>query len=294
VFTKKSGQGGAILFYLDSSADHGAFINEGNGNSIDRILGGGDLQFSGTATAANGTFTNRRASASGQIGGTLLFRDHASGGHATLTNQGGTVSGAGGGTIIFIEQSHASNARLIMKGGTNGGAGGNLQFSGAARGGKARLELYGNGNLDLSISPGEVLTALTIGSITGDGQVFLGRNSLIAGSNNRSTTFSGVMQDGGQRGGTGGHLTKIGTGTLTLTGANTYTGGTDVNSGTLLVNNTQGSGTGSFIVAVFESATLGGVGKIASDVYVYGFLSPGKHGVNPLGALTIQGSLYLA
>ena len=43
-----------------------------------------------------------------------------------------------------------------------------------------------------------------------------------------STTFSGVIQDGGQAGGIGGSLTKIGLGTLALTGPNTYTGRTTI------------------------------------------------------------------
>lgn len=44
-------------------------------------------------------------------------------------------------------------------------------------------------------------------------------------------------------------LSKIGSGTLTLTGANLYTAGTTVTSGTLVVGNTMGSatGTGAFL-----------------------------------------------
>jgi autotransporter-associated beta strand protein len=62
-------------------------------------------------------------------------------------------------------------------------------------------------------------------------------------------------------------LTKIGTGTLTLTGANTYTGETKVLEGTLLVNNTAGSGTGSGPVSV-DGGTVGGSGVIAGAVTI--------------------------
>ena len=69
----------------------------------------------------------------------------------------------------------------------------------------------------------------TVGSLAGAGSVTLGSATLTAGGNNTSTTFSGII------GGTGG-LTKVGTGTLILSGANTYTGATNVNAGTLQVN----------------------------------------------------------
>src|SRR6266567_3640419 len=101
-------------------------------------------------------------------------------------------------------------------------------------------------------------------------------NNLTVGSNNLSKTFSGVMQDGGIEGGIGGSLTKIGTGTLTFPaannyagGANTYTGGTTVNGGTLLVKNKIGSATATGTGAVqVNTGTLGGVGNINGAVTV--------------------------
>ena len=50
---------------------------------------------------------------------------------------------------------------------------------------------------------------------------------LWTGSDNSSTTFSGVMS------GNGGRLVKEGSGVFTLSGANTYTGSTEVDAGTL-------------------------------------------------------------
>ena len=87
------------------------------------------------------------------------------------------------------------------------------------------------------------------------------------------------------------HVTKDGPGTLTLTGANTYSGGTTVAAGTLLVNNTTGSGTGSGPVAVEDGATLGGNGTIAGATVIAagGTLSPG----NSAGTLTFNSNLTL-
>lgn len=86
----------------------------------------------------------------------------------------------------------------------------------------------------------------TIGSLAGGGSVapssaVTGTVTLTAGGDNSSTTFSGVLSDNV---GTGKlEFTKSGTGTLILSGANTYTGITRVNAGTLKLGN--GGTTGS-------------------------------------------------
>ena len=87
---------------------------------------------------------------------------------------------------------------------------------------------------------------------------------------------------------------KDGSGTLTLTGNNIYTGGTTVNGGTLLVNNTAGSGTGSGAVTVNNAGTtLGGTGTISGTVTVNAGanIAPGNGGnttaILNTGALTL-------
>ena len=60
-------------------------------------------------------------------------------------------------------------------------------------------------------------------------------------------------------------VTLNGSGVTTLSGANTYYGGTNVYAGTLLVNNTSGSGTGHGDIYVGTGALLAGTGTIAVD-----------------------------
>jgi len=84
-------------------------------------------------------------------------------------------------------------------------------------------------------------------------------------------------------------VTKSGNGILTLSGNNTYEGGTTVSVGTLLVNNTSGSGTGSGAVVVNSGATLGGNGTISGATTVGGTIAAGNSiGVLNTGSLTIN------
>jgi autotransporter-associated beta strand protein len=75
-----------------------------------------------------------------------------------------------------------------------------------------------------------------------------------------------------------------------LSGANSYSGGTIVTAGTLLVNNSFASGTGSGLVAVSNNGTLGGSGTIAGPVAIAGTLVPGQS----VGTLTFAGGLDLS
>ncbi len=82
-------------------------------------------------------------------------------------------------------------------------------------------------------------------------------------------------------GGTG-CLSKSGTGTVTITNTQAYTGTTTVNAGTLLVSGSLGTNT----VTVSSNATLGGTGTIGGIVSVQngGTLAPGRNGI---GVLTL-------
>ena len=243
-----NGEFGLIVFSNSATAGNSTMFTN-NGAFLNGEVRGG-TRFLDTSSAGNGTFINN--------GGFTEFSDSSTAGNGSFTNNGGTVSGAGGGRAIFQQTSVADSATLIANGGTGGGQGGQILFEDASTGGTSRVEVFGNGNLDISShnAPG-----VAVGSIEGSGNAFLGGNNLSVGTNNLSTTFSGVIQDGGRSGGVGGSLTKIGTGTLILSGANTYTGNTNINRGVLRVDGSITSDT-----SVHYTGTLAGTGMIHGNV----------------------------
>jgi outer membrane autotransporter protein len=147
-----------------------------------------------------------------------------------------------------------------------------------------------NGVFDIS----RAWSAVSIQNLTGSGLAYLGGQNLII--TNAAGTFSGTLADVGFSGslydgtryfgfpGTGGGLTLAG-GTLTLSGASTYTGPTWVNGGALIVN-------GSIVspVTVNKGGTLGGVGSVgATTVSSGGVLAPG----NSIGTIRVNGNFTL-
>ena len=76
---------------------------------------------------------------------------------------------------------------------------------GASRGGTARVEVFDYGYLDITGHE----HGLTVGSIEGSGNIYLGANNLTVGARNINTSFSGVVSGTGS-------LAKIGSGVLTL------------------------------------------------------------------------------
>jgi autotransporter-associated beta strand protein len=127
----------------------------------------------------------------------------------------------------------------------------------------------------------------TSGSQVGPGNSTSSGNSYTIGGNNADATFAGTLKADGVN-----TFTKIGTGRWTLTGANTYSGGTVINGGIILANNTSGSATGSAAVTVNTNGALGGTGSVSGTVTVNsgGAISPGSNGV---GTVTFTGGLTL-
>ena len=117
----------------------------------------------------------------------------------------------------------------------------------------------------------------------------LGANELTVGSNNLSTVVSGAISDGGVGGGTGGSLIKVGTGTLTLSGANTYTGPTTVNGDGVL--DVTGSIVSSSLTIVGSGASLVGTGAVGNlQINSGGTFAPGLG--TPGTFMTVSGNSH--
>lgn len=146
--------------------------------------------------------------------------------------------------------------------------------------GSAIVDSSGNGTLSFS----NAAFNAAVGTISNT------RALSLQGSNTGNNTVAGVIANN-----TIGvvNLAKYGDGKWILTGNNTYTGTTQVNAGTLLVNNTVGSGLGAGNVDVGTTGKLGGTGAFTAAVNINsgGTLSPGAS-IETLGsgALTFNNS----
>ena len=138
------------------------------------------------------------------------------------------------------------------------GAAASLILQSTSTAGNATIIANSGGSLDIS---GLTSVGAAAGSIEGAGTYQLGAKALTAGSNNLSTEVTGTVV------GTGGTLIKVGTGTLTLSGVNTYSGGTSVNGGVVAVTGDANLGSGSltFDGGTLQALTSGSGGGITSS-----------------------------
>jgi autotransporter-associated beta strand protein len=249
---QNGGGPGHISFFDNSAAVNGQIVNI----AVTAGTAPGVTTFYDTSTAGAAFVTNYGASAAGIAGGTTFFLGSSTAGSSAIYALSGYVGKAGGGTMIFSDTSSADNALLDYDSGSNDALPpGSFQFLADSTGGTAVL--FGAGDLMIGDHnpPG-----IAIGSIDGRGNVFLGSNELTVGSANLTTTYCVGIQGSG-------FLIKIGTGLLRLKGSNTYSGGTTIEGGELMVNNVSGSGTGTGAVRV-NGGILAGLGTIAGNVTI--------------------------
>ena len=322
-----AGPGGSTTFTI--SGGNLCLSDTLSGFASGTIASGGTLQPNAGITYTNIPLSLTGTGASGALGA-LYFR---SGGSTTVTWPGAITLGSGGATIASYGIAYNTTLSGAIGGSgplTIQAQGGNSTshtatfILGAANNYSGNTTLNNaDGIISLTVKLGvtnalPVGTVLTLTDAAGSGKnVFLDLNGFsqtLAGLTtggtatnksvrNSSATAaaltlnnSGSVTYGGILGGPSANnlsLIKQGGGTLTLTGSNTYSGATSVNGGTLLVNNTTGSGTGTSNVTVNSGGTLGGSGTILGDVIVNSNGTSSVSGVIQ-GAVTVNSGATLS
>ncbi|MCA6120409.1 autotransporter domain-containing protein [Bradyrhizobium sp. WSM 1704] len=247
---------------------------------------GGTSINAGTLEVAHATAQNVDALGSGAVsfnGGTLV---NATGFNSVLTNSvqlnapGGTVKDGGTGFILTGNITGAGGLTVAATQFVS--LGGNNDYFGATQVTSGTLYAISNTGLSANsafrVASGATLnldtSAATIGSLAdampgSGGTVTASRNAtLTTGQDGSSTTFSGQIT---QSPIAELALTKVGAGTLTLAGANNYTGATHVVAGTLMAG---AAGTFSRFSATAVDAggtlNLGGFAQTINNVALTG------------------------
>ncbi len=159
-----------------------------------------------------------------------------------------------------------------------------LHFNGGGFNGNladATLILSDNARLcGLNNSAGNTVN---IGALSGDttailaGADYAGSQTYNIGAKNLDTTFQGLITNGS---GGNAHIIKSGSGSLTLTGANTYAGTTTVNSGTLAITNSSALGSDT-VGTTINGGDVNGQVAITGDLTLTEALTiGGRQGLN--------------
>jgi fibronectin-binding autotransporter adhesin len=195
--------------------------------------------------------SNTIANAFSLSGGTLHSEDGSNNfaglvtlasGASTISSRNGdtiTLSGglAGSGDVLFTQAGGLGTGPTFALSGTGSNTG-TVRVSGSANGIATKLQLANVNALQiatLDMATGDLGTVeftvagnntYSLGGLQGARNLAVGSNSLSVGGNNQSTTYSGDLSASGL-------FTKVGSGTLTLSGSNSAAAGVAVNAGTL-------------------------------------------------------------
>ncbi|WP_017666108.1 autotransporter-associated beta strand repeat-containing protein [Porphyrobacter sp. AAP82] len=230
---------------------------------------------------------------------------------STVSGTGQTLTFGGSGTTVIQSGSIRTGTGSVIKegGGFLGLFGANtytgdthIKQGGLQFGFGSALSDTGLLILDAGTSAALVAGSETIGGLSGSGTLFIQTSGNLTIGSALDSTFSGSIQVAG----TGG-IAKQGTGTLTLTGNNSYTGQTTVSGGTLKIGsaNALGSAAAGTIVssggtllivgsspnlAITEALTITGTGVNGGGaIRIEPDATSGNQGVNLFGGVTLAG-----
>jgi len=252
----------------------------GSGNTVfsgtiaNNLAAPGNLSFNSTHT---GTATLNAAStytgATTLSGGSFILGNDAAFSTSTLAMNGVSTSASAARVLANTTTLGAANTFT----GTN-----NIEFSGL-------VTANGNRTINNLISGPGVLTFSNTLALSSSAS-----ENLVTFNGSGTTAITGVITNG-TGGATAASLTysSVSAGTLILSGSNTYGGTTTISAGTMLVQNTAGSATGSGAVTLTDGAILGGNGTIAGTLAANGNLTPGIAG-DATVTLNLNGSVTMS
>lgn len=309
---------GSIQFNHPSA---GTFFGSISGTGDVQVSGVGPLTFIGTNTYSGGTTVDQGSSLIGTTdniqgdflnNGAIQFNQTANGTYSGDMSGTGSVKVSGSNRVIFTGQNSYSGGTTIDSGATLTGGlqslqgaftnNGSLQiatqtatssayetFAGAISG-TGQLQISGGGNLKLtgvnSYTGGTTLDANTTilgstasiqGDIANSGRVIFA-DSLNPTPNLVAGIYSGVMS------GTGSVEIQASSTPVIFTGANTYTGGTSINSGAMLV------GTSTSLQGSIVNNGYLGFAQLANGTFAGNISGTGGVEVGGTGALTLSGT----
>jgi autotransporter-associated beta strand protein len=123
-----------------------------------------------------------------------------------------------------------------------------------------RYTIAGTNAITLSVSADQALITVATGSHTISAPLVLASETFATVWPSTSTlTISGNISSSGTHG-----LTKYGDGTLLLSGANTYTGNSTINAGTLVLGNASALGNGGALAVNGGTLDFNGVGAVST------------------------------